>query len=82
MRRREQLTIRDLFLDGRLIDRALRRGVDKALLRHKQAWVAIAVWRAGKVVMVEPDQIKVGPDGTRHAPARQAIRPARRLRRA
>lgn len=65
MKSRSVLTIRELFLDGKRIDRAMRRAVRKALLRHKQAGVAIAVWRFGKVVRIAPSRIKIGRDGAR-----------------
>lgn len=83
MTRKEQPTILELFLDGRRIDRAMRRAVRKALLRHKQAGVAIAVWRSGKVVRLGPSQIKIGPDGSKGPVARRSSRPrARRKGRA
>ena len=61
-------TIRELFLDGRVIDRAMRRAVQEALLRHKRAGVSVAVWRSGEVVRLRPSQIKVSRDTPRRSP--------------
>ncbi|HEY7297388.1 MAG TPA: hypothetical protein VH684_05560 [Xanthobacteraceae bacterium] len=46
--------------DLKLIERALRRAVREALLRHKQAGNPIAVWREGGVVWIAPEDIPVG----------------------
>jgi hypothetical protein len=43
------------------IERALRVGVRRALLRHKQLGESIAVWRDGQVVIVPAGQINI-PD--------------------
>ena len=43
------------------IQRALRAGVRRALIRHKRLGESIAVWRDGRVVIVPPDQINI-PD--------------------
>lgn len=80
MTSKERPTILELFLDGRRIDRAMRRAVRKALLRHKQAGVAIAVWRSGKVVRLGPSQIKIGADGSRGPVARRSSRARRKGR--
>jgi hypothetical protein len=45
--------------DIKLIERALRRAVREALLRHKQAGNPIAVWRDGAVVWIAPEDIRV-----------------------
>jgi hypothetical protein len=61
--------IGDSFLmekkDGDLhkaIDRGIRKGVARALQRHKERGESIYVWRDGKVVEIPPDQIPV-PSG-------------------
>ncbi|MBC6481738.1 MAG: hypothetical protein GDA56_32250 [Hormoscilla sp. GM7CHS1pb] len=46
--------IAQIFADGTLIDLALKRAVEKALLQHKQAGNSIAVWRDGRVVWIPP----------------------------
>ena len=59
MSRKRQPTITELFDDGRAIDRALRLGVRDALLRHKLLGQRVAVWRDGRVVILEPEEIPV-----------------------
>ncbi len=46
--------------DIRLIEQALARAVRAALLRHKQAGNPVAVWRDGRVVWIEPEDIPTG----------------------
>lgn len=43
-----------------LILEALRLAVREALLRHKQAGNPVAVWRDGRVVWVQPEDIPAG----------------------
>jgi hypothetical protein len=43
--------------DGQLIDEALKKGVLEAIQRHKQAGLPIAIYRDGKTVWIDPDQI-------------------------
>jgi hypothetical protein len=57
--KRRQPTITQLFDDGRAIDRALRLGVRDALRRHKLLQQRIAVWKNGRVVILEPHEIPV-----------------------
>jgi hypothetical protein len=45
--------------DIRLVERALKRAVREALLRHKQAGNPIAAWRDGRVVWIAPEDIPV-----------------------
>jgi hypothetical protein len=45
--------------DVQLIQQALARAVREALQRHKQAGNPIAVWRDGRVVWIEPEDIPV-----------------------
>jgi monomeric isocitrate dehydrogenase len=49
--------IDDIFREGTLIDKALREGVRKALLRHKEAGNPVVVWRDGKIVWLKPEEI-------------------------
>lgn len=44
------------------MDRALARAVRQALLRHKKMGNPVAVWRDGKVVWVEPEEIDVSEE--------------------
>jgi hypothetical protein len=43
--------------DVQLIEHALVRAVREALRRHKQAGNPIAVWRGGRTIWIEPDDI-------------------------
>lgn len=42
---------------GKDIEAILRRAVREALLRHKRAGNPVAVWRDGKVVLLQPKEI-------------------------
>jgi hypothetical protein len=48
-----------LFDQVKLIDRALAEGVREALRQHKRAGTPVARWRDGKVVWVQPKDIKI-----------------------
>jgi hypothetical protein len=51
---------RDLFAEyADAIDRACERAVREALLKHKLAGNPVAISRAGKVVLLQPDEIEV-----------------------
>jgi hypothetical protein len=52
-------SLSDRLHDAGLIERALVRAVQAALLRHKQAGNPVAVWRDGKVVWIAPEDIPV-----------------------
>jgi hypothetical protein len=39
------------------IDRAFKRAVRDALRKHKQANNSVAIWRGGKIVLLQPDEI-------------------------
>ena len=47
-----------LTAEGAKIDRVFQAAVKKALRRHKDAGNPVAVWRDGKVVILQPDEIK------------------------
>jgi hypothetical protein len=53
--------IRKLLDDREGMDRALGRAVRQAVLQHKRAGNPVAIWREGKVVWVNPDEIEL-PD--------------------
>ena len=42
---------------GEKVDESLRKAVNNALLEHKRAGNSIAVWRSGKVVILQPENI-------------------------
>ena len=50
----------DLFIRySDQINKAYERAVREALLRHKLLGNPVAVWRDGKVVLLQPDEIEV-----------------------
>lgn len=40
-----------------LIDEALQRGIDKAMLRHKAAGLPVVIERDGKIELVKPEDL-------------------------
>jgi hypothetical protein len=48
-----------------LIERALRAAVRDALQRHKRDGDPVAVWREGRVVWLQPDEIPIFADESR-----------------
>lgn len=61
----DRQTIDEIFAEGTLIDRALKRAVQEALLRHKQAGNPVVAWRAGKAVWIPPEEIPVPENETK-----------------
>lgn len=53
----ENQPLRERIVDGARIDRALREGVRKALLRHHKLGEAVAVWKDGRVATIPPEDI-------------------------
>lgn len=49
--------IDEIFAEGTLIDKALQQAVHEAVLQHKRAGNPIAVWRNGKIVWIQPEEI-------------------------
>ena len=48
----------NLFIEyGKEIEAVLRRAVHDALVRHKHAGNPVAIWRDGKVVLLQPEEI-------------------------
>ena len=46
------------------IEKVFRKAVRKALLEHKRAGNAIAVWKDGRIQLIEPEDIVIEPDIT------------------
>ena len=59
--RNRQKSIDELMAEGTTLDRALQEGVRQALARHKKLGESVAVWRDGKVVVLQPEQIPEHP---------------------
>lgn len=51
-----------LVVYGEAVDRAIKRAVRDALLKHKQANNPVAIWRDGKVVLLQPAEILTEKD--------------------
>ena len=59
MEKDHKKSIDDIFEEGTLIDKALKQGVQEALLRHKQLGNPIVVWHNDEIVWLKPEEIKV-----------------------
>ncbi|MEW6110427.1 MAG: hypothetical protein AB1632_14880 [Nitrospirota bacterium] len=59
MKKKPKKSIDEIFKEGDPIDKALKKAVQEALIRHKQAGNPIVVWRDGKIVWLKPEEIPV-----------------------
>ena len=59
MKKKSEKSIDEIFKEGSLIDNALKKAVQEALVRHKQAGNPIVVWRDGKIIWLKPEEIPV-----------------------
>ena len=57
-----------IFLDGSLIDAAVRKGARAALRAHKREGVPVPIWRNGRTVWVQPEDIVISDDEIENAP--------------
>ena len=58
MRTDAQKDIHRIFVeDGRVIDEALKQGVQEAMLRHKREGLPVVIYRDGKTVSVKPEDL-------------------------
>jgi hypothetical protein len=55
---RDGRDIERIFLEGVLIDRAVRDAVRAAIRQHRQAGQPMAVWEDGKVVWVDAAELE------------------------
>jgi hypothetical protein len=51
-------TIRHVITDGRVIDEALRRAAVAARREYVRAGLSVPVWRGGRLVWIEPAELK------------------------
>lgn len=51
--------ISEILSDPERIRMAIQAGINAALLRHKQAGNPVCEWRDGKVVWIQPEDIKI-----------------------
>lgn len=56
------LTLDELFADGRAIDEALTEAARDARCFHKALGNAMATWADGRVAWVQPEDIRVDDD--------------------
>jgi hypothetical protein len=49
---------RVLAEDRRVIDRAINRGIRKALLRHKKDGLSVVISRNGTITLLKPEDIE------------------------
>jgi len=59
MDKKTEKTIDEIFQEGTSIDNALKQAVQAALIRHKQAGNPIVVWRDGKIVWIQSEEISL-----------------------
>ncbi|MEW6327239.1 MAG: hypothetical protein AB1487_06555 [Thermodesulfobacteriota bacterium] len=57
MGKKHEKSIDEIFAEGTLIDKALREGVQEALIIHKKLGNPIVAWRDGKIVRIRPEEI-------------------------
>jgi hypothetical protein len=55
----EKKDIDKIFADGTLIDQALKRAARTALRQHKRDGRPVAEWRDGRVVWIQPEDIRL-----------------------
>lgn len=48
-----------IFAEGKKIDEAIRRAVNEAVLKHKQAGNPIFAMKDGKMVWIQPEEINL-----------------------
>jgi hypothetical protein len=52
-------TLKELFEDGRAIDKALKEAARDARRLHKALGNPMATWKDGKVVWIQPEDIEI-----------------------
>lgn len=62
MKEQEPRDIAKILLETDIADRAVRRAVREAVLRHKLLGESIVVSRNGKVVRLSADEIEIPPE--------------------
>ena len=59
-----ELTLEELFEDGRAIDEALKEAARDARRFHKALGNPMATWLDGRVVWVQPEDIRVDDESS------------------
>lgn len=57
MNKKRKKTINEIFEEGTLIDEALKKGVQEALLIHKKLGNPVVTWQNGEKVWLKPEEI-------------------------
>jgi hypothetical protein len=60
MARSKASRIGETFRNQRLIDQALERAAQKAILQHKRAGLPLIIWRDGKAIFVSAEELERG----------------------
>lgn len=55
----KEINIDDFFKDPMFISKTIQAGMNKELLKHKQAGNPVCTWRNGKVVWIAPEELKI-----------------------
>lgn len=58
MQKADKPDIAEVFADSAAVERALKRAVREAVLRHKRLGEPIVGWRDGRVVEIPPEEIE------------------------
>lgn len=57
-RNHKEIESKNLLIEfGDKVDESIRKAVNHALLEHKRAGNSVAVWRNGRVVIIQPENI-------------------------
>lgn len=71
MKKKPTKANREIALTDRLIDEALNEAARDAVKAHKEAGLPLAVWKDGKTMWVEPEEVESHQDGNRSATRRR-----------
>ena len=58
MKAEQPKDIEKLLREGTVIDRAMRAAAREAIRRHKQAGVPVALWKNGKTIWVDANDLE------------------------
>ena len=57
MKTEQRKDIEKILREGTAVDRAMREAAREAFRRHKQAGVPVALWKNGRTIWVEADEL-------------------------
>lgn len=64
----KKINIDEFFDDPMFISRSIQAGMNKELLKHKQAGNPVCTWRDGKVVWIPAEEIQIDSTGMLKGP--------------